>query len=533
LYKVFLVEDEIVTREGIRDNVDWRSVGFEFCGEAPDGEMALPLIEKAQPDVLITDIKMPFMDGLQLSKIVRERMPWVKIIILSGHDEFDYAQAAVKLGVTEYLLKPASAQDLRNVLQRVAVLLDQEGREKESLQRLREQLADSRALIREKFLLRLAMGAESAPAAVEQSQALGLDIVAKCYLVVLVKIELRPSAQPFDYNQCQQVARLVSNLVENNPDALLTNKDMQELVLIIKGESPEQVQQAGHALAERIKREIEDKTTCGLTIGMGSPQGRLGDIHHSFAEALARAGGTGGEALPMNAGTGDRAELLKLDGPALDSYLKSGMPDDFDGFFDAYIQPLAEAALRSYLVKNYVFVDIVLTTAQFVSDLGGDVDQVFPEVSGVERLLLSVKTLDQMREETRRIFARALAFRDSQVRHQRALIVHQAKAYIDTHFINPDLSLSKVAAHVNLSPSHFSAVFSRETGQTFKEYLTRLRIERAKELLRTTNLKSFEVAYQSGYNDPHYFSYIFRKNTGLSPQQFRSQPQSGKREAEV
>ena len=100
-YKVFLVEDEIVTREGIRDNVDWRAAGFEFCGEAPDGELALPLIEESKPDVLITDIKMPFMDGLQLSKIVREHMPWVKIIILSGHNEFEYAQSAVKLGVTE------------------------------------------------------------------------------------------------------------------------------------------------------------------------------------------------------------------------------------------------------------------------------------------------------------------------------------------------------------------------------------------------------------------------------------------------
>jgi two-component system response regulator YesN len=82
-YKVFLVEDEIVAREGIRDNVDWKSAGFEFCGEAPDGEIALPLIEAAQPDVLITDIKMPFMDGLQLSKIIREHMPWVKIVILA------------------------------------------------------------------------------------------------------------------------------------------------------------------------------------------------------------------------------------------------------------------------------------------------------------------------------------------------------------------------------------------------------------------------------------------------------------------
>ena len=105
-YKVFFVEDEIVTREGIRENVDWKANGFEFCGEASDGEIALPLLQTTRPDVLITDIRMPFMDGLQLCKIIRERMPSIKIIILSGHDEFEYAQKAIELGVTEYLLKP-------------------------------------------------------------------------------------------------------------------------------------------------------------------------------------------------------------------------------------------------------------------------------------------------------------------------------------------------------------------------------------------------------------------------------------------
>jgi len=126
LYKVFLVEDEIVTREGIRDNVDWKSAGFEFCGEAPDGEIALPLIEATQPDLLITDIKMPFMDGLQLCKIIREHMPWIKIIILSGHDEFHYAQTAIQLGVSEYLLKPVSVSDLHAVLQRAVEALGRE-----------------------------------------------------------------------------------------------------------------------------------------------------------------------------------------------------------------------------------------------------------------------------------------------------------------------------------------------------------------------------------------------------------------------
>ncbi len=101
LYRVFLVEDEYIARSGIRDSVNWKSVGFEFCGEAPDGEIALSMIDACQPDVLITDIKMPHMDGLQLCRIVRERLPWLKIIILTGYDEFEYARKAVALGVTE------------------------------------------------------------------------------------------------------------------------------------------------------------------------------------------------------------------------------------------------------------------------------------------------------------------------------------------------------------------------------------------------------------------------------------------------
>src|SRR6185436_1385227 len=141
-YKVFLVEDEIVAREGIRHNVDWQTNGFEFCGEATDGEMALPLLRTVQPDVLITDIKMPFMDGLQLCKIMRERMPWIKIIILSGHDEFEYAQQAIKLGVTDYLLKPITVQNLQTALRKLTVQLDQEKEQHDNLKRLKEQVEE-------------------------------------------------------------------------------------------------------------------------------------------------------------------------------------------------------------------------------------------------------------------------------------------------------------------------------------------------------------------------------------------------------
>jgi two-component system response regulator YesN len=527
LYKVFLVEDEIVAREGIRDNVDWKSAGFEFCGEAPDGEVALPLIQTAQPDVLITDIKMPFMDGLQLCKIVRERMPQVKVIILSGHDEFNYAQEAVKLGVSEYLLKPLGAQDLHNVLQKVASQLEQERKEKERLQKLKEQIEENRAILREKFLLKLVMGAVSSPEAVEKSQQLDMDIIAKCYLVIVIKVELYDCTEGFDYYEYQQVQQIVSRLVGNNPDVFLLKKDMEELVLIIKGHYVEYLEEEGYFLLELITQEVKSKTKCSLTVGVGNPKRRIGDIYQSFVEALANAQNVieGNGQIGPNREV-DKTELLKLDKSVIENYLRYGTKDEFNVFFDAYIQPFSDTALRSYIIKNYIFVDVVLTTAKFVKELSGSLDQVVPEINHVETLLMNVKTIAQIREQAQKILVSALEFRDSQANNQYTEMIRQAKAYIDAHYSDPNISLSEIAAYVNLSPSHFSSVFSHETGETFKEYLTGIRIKKAKELLRTTALKTFEISYQIGYNDPHYFSHVFKKNTNVSPKNFRLQVQT-------
>jgi two-component system response regulator YesN len=138
---------------------------------------------------------------------------------------------------------------------------------------------------------------------------------------------------------------------------------------------------------------------------------------------------------------------------------------------------------------------------------------------------MNIKAVEQLYEQVRQILLNALTFRDSRTNHQYAGIIRQVKAYMDHQYMDPDLSLNQVAAQVNLSPSHFSVVFSQETSTTFKEYLTEIRIKKAKELLRMTALRAAEISYQVGYSDPHYFSHVFRKNTGLSPTEFRLQAQ--------
>lgn len=521
-YKVLLVEDERIIREGIRDKVDWKSVGFEFCGEAQDGEVALPLIEKTLPDVLITDIKMPFMDGLQLSKIVSSQMPWVKIIILSGHDEFEYAQSAIKLGVCEYLLKPISAIDIQKTLQNIAGLLDREREDRANLRELQNQVNDVLALKRERLLLQLVVGGISSCEAIEQYGQIGLTMIAQHYLVILVKVRPFENGGHLDLARHNDIQDIVTNLISTYPGAFFTQKSVEEFLLIMTGDDPEQLRQDGSFLAGLIKKDIEKSISCKVIFGVGSTQQRLANIHLSFIDALASANNTAQKpALRSSYQEGDLLESLKIDQPAVEHYLRTGLIEEYDEFFQAYLQPISEAALYSTLIKHYLFADIILTSAQLISDLGGEALEVIPVMKDIEGFLMSLETIDQIRDSLRSLTSAVLAFRTNQVKYENAKPIFQARDFIDNNFSDPDLLLENVAACVNLSPSHFSVVFRREIGESFKEYLTRIRIERAQEFLRTTNLKCSEIAYRSGYKDPHYFSYVFKKNTGIPPQQFR------------
>jgi two-component system, response regulator YesN len=521
-YKVFFVEDEVVTREGIRDNVDWQANGFEFCGEAPDGEMALPLLRASKPDVLITDIKMPFMDGLQLSKIVREHMPWMKIIILSGHDEFEYAQEAINLGVTDYLLKPVTVEKLHAALQKLALLLDKERREQDNLKKLQEQVAENRASLRERLFLKLVVGAISPSEAIEKGQEYGLDLIARYYLVVILKISLKDRSEQYDYAEYQQVQQMITGLAERDPDVFVLKKDFEDLILIMKGSTEEYLEEERDLLLQEIDREV-NKTRYQLNIGIGNSQKRIADICQSFVEALVNVQNTSDEIASHTNQPVERSELLKVDKLAVENYLRCGTMGEFDQFFDAFIKPLGETALKSNLIKNYLFFDVVLVAAKLLNELGGDIDSEIPELNSIETILSNVKTIAQLREQTYKVLSQVMAYRDTVSIKQYTHLIRQAKEYIQLHYTHSELTLGDVACHVNMSASHFSGIFSQETHQTFKDYLTKVRITKAKELLRSTSLKSAEIAYKVGYSDPHYFSSVFKKNTGLSPIEFRVQ----------
>ena len=222
--KVFLVEDEMIIRNGVKRSIDWEKEGYEFVGEASDGELAYPLILKEKPDIMITDIRMPFMDGLELSRLVKTELPNIKILILSGYDEFQYAKEAIKIGVTDYLLKPISSAKLLEALGQVKENILQEREEKELLLRYSRDMQENTENEKSKLFDRLMIGEMSMGEAVEEGKKFGLNLSASCYAVCLFKILMNSDEKEFRRHVAVQAG------IEIGFERFLEEKNYQAIV---------------------------------------------------------------------------------------------------------------------------------------------------------------------------------------------------------------------------------------------------------------------------------------------------------------
>lgn len=365
MIKVFLVEDETIIRQGIKNNIDWRSNGFELVGEAGDGEYAYPMILKSQPDILLTDVKMPFMDGLELSRLVKKALPRTKIIVISGYNEFDYAKEAIKIGISDYLLKPVTSASLMDALKKVS---DQ----------IFEEQENSRLLER--------------------------------YFINYEKYMAFP----------------------------------------------------------------------------------------------------------------DKSDYSGVDRKLIRNFLKTGNIEECGIFIDEYFEAVGEGNYMSLLLRQYMTMDIFYCVLEFIKSLNAQELNTQPELTDLKRVTKAIEKADTTMEYLKELFTFALTVRDKNSGDRYGLLIREAQEYIAENYGNSDFSLNIIAGYIGVSPSYFSSIFKQGTGQSFIEYLTKVRIDRACELLRCTTLRTSEIGEQVGYNDPHYFSTAFKKIMGQSPKEFKT-----------
>lgn len=526
MYKVFLVDDEVGIREGMRDNVKWSDANFIFSGEASDGEMALPLIKEIKPDAIITDIKMPFMDGLQLSRVVRKSMPSVKIIILTGHDEFDYAKEAIGIGVTDFLLKPVCASELIEVLKKTAAKIEQDRKkESESIQ-LQEQLESNAMMIRDRFLNELVLGVVPLQDTIDDCEKYQIDIFSKYYLVAIIEAEVIPQDTEDKSKEYATFKTIVDEKLKDNNNVIKFNRSVGELILILKGDDADELNTFAYELLASLKTQVELNSACVLDISLGSVKERFQGITNSYKEAdiVSKYKYLYGKnkILGINDIKPRIKEYIKYDDINVSEFMRSGLYKDINNFVDKFVESMKEKGMDSFIYVNYTLIDIMTNAAKFVRELGRNIEEILPEAIQFEDDLAIVDSVPKFKELMINVLERVLICRDNMIEDKYYCTISKAKEYINRNFADPSISLNSVASYVNISPSYFSSLFGQETGETFIEYLTKLRIKKAKELLKTTLKRTSEIAYNVGYNDHHYFSYIFKKWEGITPKEFRN-----------
>ncbi|NLI20950.1 MAG: response regulator [Clostridiales bacterium] len=525
MYKVFLADDEIVVREGIRSNFPWEQTDFILAGEAPDGEMALSMLQDIKPDILITDIRMPFMDGLELCRAVSATMPWMYIVILSGYDDFAYAREAISLGVKEYLLKPVSGQELLQVLNHIADRIREDKRQQANLRSYRDQLASSGQLLKERLLLDLISGAPEAEV-IERARPLQMSLTAGRYLTMVIDL----GQEPVSAEETRAAEGVLCRLSESSGGTVYLGQAQGRFVMLVMGDDDNDIEERTYGLAQSVRFDVERNTDLKPLMAIGTTVRALREVPHSYADACAllrtlhSAESANRERRivgMLDIAPKDSLSLVNVKVPQIYEKMRHASRHEVDQILSDYIGSIGQTAAQSKLMINYIFVDIVLCASRMIRDCGGEPQEVIPSAFQPDGTGATAATLEEAMAMARELLGRALDYRDDQGSARYGVVIRKAKAYIDESFSNPDLTLRDVAGHVALSNNHFCTVFSQETGVTFTEYLTAVRLAKARELLRDRQMRTSDVAFSVGYNDPHYFSYLFKKNTGLSPRDYR------------
>ena len=542
MLKIFLAEDEVVVRETIKRMIPWEELGFELVGEAADGEMALPLLIRQQPDLLITDIKMPFMDGLTLARLAKKEIPGLKVVILSGYDDFNYAKQAIGIGVEDYLLKPITKNALIERLSEIRSRYEHEKTQKEYYEKFQREMQAYEKNSSRDFFEALVGGSMDMMEVYKRAEKLGLDIVAEAYNVLIFTMNCDEdfSGQRDEYSSWEaESLELLENFFAGHSSAMLFRSNIFSYGVLLKGQR-ETIEENTRACVDEIRKILsrqDGRREWFLAVGQSVE--RLSQIQKSYhtasrafsqrylydenilyydeMETMEHPGG--------QAETEDNAYLQKVDVNALNpailqKFLSNGLQEETENFVKDYFYAIGQEPMESLVFRNYFILNVRFSVISFIKGLGCDTNEM--ESADTEEVLAeSGKNMESAIAYAKKMISQAIEIRDQNSGNKNRSILKTAVDFIDSHYMDEEISLNTVANVANVSSNHFSALFSQNMGQTFIEYLTSLRMNKAKELLRCTGMRSSEIAGEIGYKDAHYFSYLFKKTQGMTPSDYR------------
>ncbi len=529
MYKLILVDDESEICEGLKEIVPFEALGFTVVGEAGNGVEALQLCESLEPDLIITDIRMPLMDGLTLCRQVRAISPTTQFIILSGYDDFEYARQAIEVKTMGYLLKPISSAEFIEMLKNAKLTLDEQFSSRRDVNRLREHFRDSLPVLREMMLSSLLSGAISPEVALGQAGKYGLNLNAERYEVALVKLGDTAGDAGIDDPELRlfAVRNILCEVLEAHRDIcpfrVFMHNGLLALLFLLSQETVSSL-----PYLEEARKTVKHYLSCPLFLGLSAPFDALSAAPAAAAQALSamdQALLAGQEQVLMitdiEQASGDSLRIDDLLLRQLINSTKAGEMQQAEAalsrLMDACrVRRVNPKAYQTYLMEIFMgFVRIVPELSLEWQDLGATFDQI------MQKFFQSCPTVDEAQEELLHLLHALAGAIQSHRKTSSLLLSSQAEEYLQNNYAQPDLSLEKLCLHLHISPSYFSTLFKKETKKTFHQYLTELRMDQALTLLSSSELKTAQIAERVGLPDPSYFSYCFKKHFGFPPSQAR------------
>ncbi len=526
-YTILLVDDEEEVMQGMMKRMDWDSLGFSIIGYASNGVKAFEMVEEFQPDVIMTDIKMPYMDGLELAGRVKEEFPAAKILFFTGFDEFEYAKEAVHLEAEEYILKPINAAELAEVFTRLKIKLDQEIHEKRNVEILRKYYLESLPLLQAEFYAALIEGRVLEEELSGYLSDYQLSFTGPCFSCLVIHTS---SCQiPEQMNPL-----LLSTSVQKQAQEHLAKRwqakcfsYLGDTVLIAQLKNETAISDLTDE-CDRFCRYARRMIGAVVTIGIGQVYRGLLDMAQSYEsarEAVSYRGIYGSsrainrkEVVPQKIMRSGAASDMELS--AIFKMIRLGSAEDVEQAVEKYLEhtSASEKSLQQYHIDIMELISALYRFSmnhEIADGFLGDIRTLYTSLLDMEpnalREWLTASCLSMRKA--------IISARNSSTKS----FVSRAEEYVRNNYGNEELSLDCICEVLGVSNSYFSTIFKKETGSSFITYLTDYRMDRAACLLIETNEKSYMIAKKVGYTDPNYFSYVFKRRFGVSPSKYRTE----------
>ncbi|TVX96276.1 response regulator [Cohnella terricola] len=538
MYKLIIVDDEYSTRNGLKLCIHWFDYGIEIAGEAENGNKGLELADRVQPDIVLTDVKMPGMDGIEMVKRLKERHPDTKIVFISGYDDIEYLKSAMKMDAVDYILKPVNLQELTTVIEKIMAMSKREENRKDMLQQLSAKLNESIPLLREKFFVQLIKDGNMDRASTEKRIDF-LDLLLPYqapYCAIIIGIDNpRTVFEKMPEQNTQLISFAIQNIcrevIEARASGSVFEHQRGEYVLIV--ELPENegeeiifplVSELMASLNGFLNRMIGG---ISLTIGIGGTVehlGRLADSYQMASDAIERKLFLGKnqvvtfDAMAARKDVDYRAINERM--TSLSSVLKTGNAGQVSQRLDALFEELRGSSGIGYIDCQRIGLQVLLVASQFLSESGIRAGDLGERESEAWAQLMKLETLDDMSHHLMVYLTQVCERIEHREERKIPEVITEIMRIIQERF-SENLTIADIASQVYLAKTYICLLFKQETGETINEYITRVRMEKAKELLNGTDRKLAEICTAIGYAEPSYFTKQFRKFTGMNPSDYR------------